>query len=348
MLGSDLTRAPIAAFAAHSSAGPHLPGSAFFAIWQAAYHRFGQWHAHGGAQGLVDALVDRLTSLGGQVRTGALVTRIEAPGAVVRAVHLAGGERLPASTVVTAIDPKTALLELTDPPLGGDAGRALAAAHRSNTVQTLVHLAVTELPPYPNARPGDHNGLQSHVDHLEDLRHGFLAADAGRLPDPPPTYAFTTSALDPTLAPPGHHTVYLACPSAPAVLDGGWPDQQDAFAEQMIDQMDRHAPGFRDTIVGRSVRSPLTMAEELRWPGAHPMVLDISLDQLAFLRPTQALAGHRTPVRGLYVSGAGTAPMAGIAGSPGKAAALAVLADRAGPVPRWRRAGRGRAGTLHS
>lgn len=36
---SDLTRGPVAAFAAHGSAGPHTPGSGFFVLWQAAYHR---------------------------------------------------------------------------------------------------------------------------------------------------------------------------------------------------------------------------------------------------------------------------------------------------------------------
>ena len=70
------------------------------------------------------------------------------------------------------------------------------------------------------------------------------------------------------------------------------------------------------------------MAAELRWPGAHPMYLDRTPDQLGGLRPTAALASHRTPVEGLYISGAGTAPVGGISGSPGRAAARAVLKDR--------------------
>lgn len=41
-LGSDLTPAPISAFAAHSSAGPDVVGGSFYALRQAAYHRFGQ------------------------------------------------------------------------------------------------------------------------------------------------------------------------------------------------------------------------------------------------------------------------------------------------------------------
>ena len=326
-LASDLTRAPVASFAAHSSAGPHAAGSAFYAIWQAAYHRFGQWHAVGGSQGLTDALVRRLESYGGQVRCSAAVTSIVAPDGVARGV-VVDGERLEAKAVVTAMDVQTALLRLLDPPLPGRPGDELRAARRGNAVQMLVHVATDRLPAYPGARPGDWNGLQSHVDTLDELRRGFLAAEARQLPDPAPTYAFTTSALDDTLAPPGQHTVYLACPCAPFDVEGGWAAQGERFAERMLDSVERHAPGFRSTITGMSIRTPAAMAAELAWPGAHPMHLDISLDQLAFLRPTRALGGHRVPgVKGLYVSGAGTAPSGGILGSPGKAAARALLAD---------------------
>lgn len=58
------------------------------------------------------------------------------------------------------------------------------------------------------------------------------------------------------------------------------------------------------------------------------MHLDIALDQLGFFRPTPRLAGHRAPVTGLYLSGAGTAPAGGIAGTPGRLAARALIADQ--------------------
>jgi phytoene dehydrogenase-like protein len=327
-LGSELTRAPIASFAAHSSAGPHAPGGSFYAMWQAAYHRHGQWHARGGAGGLTSALVARLESYGGSVRTGAGVRRIVTGGDRVRGVELYVGERIPAAAVVAAIDPTVSLLGLLDPPLGGLAGRQLAAAHRGNAVQMLVHLAVDRLPAYRGAQPGDHNGLQSHVETVEDLRRGFLAAEAGRLPDPPPTYAFTTSAVDDSLAPAGRHTVYLACPCTPYVVEGGWPAQRDGFAAAMVASMERQAPGFSSTVLGMAIRTPEDMARELHWPGAHPMHLDISLDQLAFLRPTRRLSDHTTPVQGLFISGSGTAPVGGVSGAPGKAAARALLLAR--------------------
>ncbi len=251
---------------------------------------------------------------------------IDARGGAATGVLLEGGERIAASAVVTAIDVQTALLGLLDPPLGGRDGTELAAAHRGNAVQLVVHLATDKLPPYPTARPGDWNGLQFHVDTLDELRRGFVSAEARRVPDPVPTYCFTPSVYDDSLAPQGKHTVYLACPSAPFDVEGGWPEQQEAFADAMVAQVEAHAPGFTDSILARTVRTPTLMAQELRWPGAHPMQLDISLDQLAFLRPTRRLAGHTVPgVDGLFTCGASTAPVGGIAGSSGKAAALQLL-----------------------
>ncbi|MDQ6911018.1 MAG: FAD-dependent oxidoreductase, partial [Actinomycetota bacterium] len=138
---------------------------------------------------------------------------------------------------------------------------------------------------------------------------------------------FTTSAIDESLAPRGHHTMYLACPSAPAEVAGGWPARQAELVERALDIVETRAPGFRASIQGVSAYTPDEMSQGGRWPGAHPMHLDIAMDQLGPLRPTRRLGDHRTPVRGLYVSGAGTNPSGGIVGTPGKRAAMALLKD---------------------
>lgn len=341
-LSSDLTRGPVAAFAAHAGVGPTGAGGALFAFWQAAYHLHGQWHAMGGAQALTDALVKRLGSSGGQLRCSSRVERIESSAGKVRAVVLEGGERIAAETVITAIDPTRALLGILDPPLSGAIGDDLAAVRRGNVVQALVHVGCTSLPQYPGAREGDWSGLQSYVDRLDDLSAAWVASEAGMMPDPLPFYAFTPSAMDPTLAPPGSHTVYLACPAAPARVRGGWPAATGAFVEAALAAVESRAPGWRRSIVGVAPFTPDLMESEGGWPGAHPMHLDIAADQLGFFRPIPALADHRTPVEGLYVSGAGTAPAGGIAGTPGRMAARALLGDHRGGGTR-RRAGRGAA-----
>jgi len=326
-LRSDLTRGPISAFAAHGNVGPNIPGGALFAFWQAAYHLFGQWHAKGGSGALINALIQRLHSYGGRLRTSAPVARIEAPDERVRAVILESGERIETDAVITAIHPKIALLKLLDPPLGGQDGADLASVRTSNVVQSLVHVATDRLPPYPNSIPEDYHGLQSYVDTLEEMSQGFIQAEAGFLPESLPLYAFTPSALDNSLAPEGCHTIYLACPSAPGRIRGGWEQASDTFVQKCLDTMEERAPGFKQTIQGVRAFTPLEMERESRWPLGHPMYLDLSLDQLGSMRPTYRLGNHRTPIAGLYISGAGTNPTGGVAGTPGRLAAHALLAD---------------------
>ncbi|MDB5078647.1 MAG: Beta-carotene ketolase [Chloroflexi bacterium] len=332
-LKSDLTRGPVSAYAAHGSLGPNVPGAAFFTFWQAAFHLYGQWHAIGGSEALVKALVCRLETLGGKVRCQAPVARIEHRAGQVRAVVLENGERLETAAVITAMHPRTALLDLLEPPLTGKIVKEVAALRTSNVVQGLVHVAVDRLPPYPDIRPEDYLGMQSFVDNLDEMTQGFIQAEAGYLPDPLPLYAFTNSSSDPSLTDtPGHHTVYLACPSTPARLKkgglAGWDGPlKEVFLEQSLAGLEARAPGFRDTIRGAAAFTPLEMEKLSRWPLGHPMYLDLSLDQLGLFRPTRSLANHRTPVAGLYLSGAGTAPVGGIAGTPGKKAAMALLKD---------------------
>ena len=195
------------------------------------------------------------------MRCDAEVTRIDTAGGRARAAVLADGERFDADAVVTAMDPKTALLDLADPPLSGRVADDLRATHRSNSVQALVHVAAEGLPPYTGARPGDLNGLQSYVDDVDALSRSFAAADARRLPAAPAAaYAFTTSALDDTLAPPGQHTVYLACPAAPFRIDEGWQRPARGWPRTSSTRSRRGRPAFAT----RSVAS--TSARPPTWP----------------------------------------------------------------------------------
>lgn len=324
---TNRVRGPLAAFAAHASVGPDMPRGALFAFWQAAYHRFGQWHARGGSRALIDALSTRLAAWGGETQCSAPVHRIETSAGRVTGVRLESGERIAANKVVAALDPKLALLEMLDPPLGGIAGRELSRTRRSNVVQAVIHIATSELPPYPRGIEGDWNGLQSFVADTDELRTAWRSADAGEVPERLPLYAFTTSAIDDTLTSAGQHTVYLACPATPFRVRGGWVARRDEFVDQALGRTEEVAPGFRASVQGVAMRSPEDMEAGGRWPGAHPMHLDATADQLGGRRPTRRLAHHRTPVGGLYISGAGTAPSGGILGTPGKLAAATVLAD---------------------
>lgn len=330
-LPSERLRAPIAALAAHATVGPDTPGGSFYAMWQIAYHLSGMWHPRGGSGALADALARRLTALGGTIRTRTDVQRIEVHGGRVAGVTLRSGETLAADRVVAAINPKLTLLELLPAQtLAEQMLRRVRATHISNAVQFVVHVALSRLPAYRDI-PGEDawNGMQAMTRDLGQVSRAFAEAIAGQAPSDPPVYAFTTSAIDGSLAPPGQHTLYLACPAYPARFANGdsWRDRGEAEAERLVEAMTAFVPDLRETILGVRAWTPLDAEESIRLVGGHPMHLDLTVDQLLFLRPLAGLGNYRTPVRGLYLSGAGTNPAGGVLGVPGRNAARAVLGD---------------------
>ncbi len=322
--------AGMAAIAAHGTLGPHTPGAAFFAYWHAAYHRYGNWHAEGGSGALSRSLAKRLESWGGEVRTSARVKRILA-GKQVQGVEIEGGERLQAGKVVAAINPQTALLDL----LGRDRlrpafVRRLESRHRSNAVQFVVHATLDRLPPWPGAPEDVWNGMQSVASSVDQVRDNFLQAEAGLAPSDPAAYVFTPSAIDGTLAPAGKHGAYIACAFYPARFADGstWEQRAEGEAHRLLDAVERRAPGFKASITGLAWRYADIWEREIGLLGGHPMHLDMTLDQLGPFRPLPTWGSHRSPVPGLYLSGAGTAPTGGVSAVPGRAAAKTLLGDR--------------------
>ncbi|MBI3967591.1 MAG: NAD(P)/FAD-dependent oxidoreductase [Chloroflexi bacterium] len=345
---SEAVRAPLAALAAHATVGPDSPGGSLFVLWQAAYHRYGMWHARGGSGMLAKALARRLRSLGGRIRTGAAVQWILVNDGQVRGVELTDGERIESKRIAAAIHPKTALLRLIGREyLSPALTQRLEAVRTSNAVQYVIHVPLEALPVYRglDALPGDprdvFNGMQTVAATVEHVASGFRAAALGLAPAEPAVYAFTPSALDTTLAPPDRHTLYLACPSYPARLaEGSWSERGRPEAERLLAALAAAAPGLRASGDSLSLWTPDDMEREIGLEGAHPMHVDLSIDQLGPLRPLPELADHRTPIRGLYLAAAGSSPTGGVSGVPGRAAARAIVADtERGRGRRWWLAG---------
>jgi phytoene dehydrogenase-like protein len=330
LFATEYARAGIAALAAHGTLGPHTPGAAFFVLWQAAYHRYGNWHARGGSGALSAALRARLDAWGGSVRTGARVARIVATADRARGVELADGERIDAARVIAAINPQTALLDLLGQShLPADLARRIASRHRSNAVQFVVHATLDRLPPWLGAPTDGWNGMQSVAASVEQVRENFLRAEAGIAPTRPAAYVFTPSAIDESVAPAGNHGAYIACASYPARFADGasWHARGEGEAHRLLATIEERAPGFLDGVTGLAWRHAEDWEREIGLLGGHPMHLDLTLDQLGAFRPLAELASHRGPVAGLYLTGAGTYPTGGVSAVPGRSAARAVLKE---------------------
>jgi phytoene dehydrogenase-like protein len=137
------------------------------------------------------------------------------------------------------------------------------------------------------------------------------------------------STVDPSLAPPGKHVASLFCQHFdPELPDGrSWDDVKESAADAIIATVDRHAPNFKKSILARKILSPLDLERDFALIGGDIFHGALTLDQLFSARPVLGYADYRSPVRGLYLCGAGAHPGGGVTGAPGHNAAREILRD---------------------
>jgi phytoene dehydrogenase-like protein len=132
---------------------------------------------------------------------------------------------------------------------------------------------------------------------------------------------------DPSLAPEGKHILTIDVNSQPYRVREGWGAIRERRADQVVSQLERSFPDLSGSILHRQVLSPLDLERVLGITGGHALHGEMTPDQLLFMRPVRGWANYRTPVRGLYLCGAGTHPGGGVTGANGRNAAREVLRD---------------------
>ena len=131
------------------------------------------------------------------------------------------------------------------------------------------------------------------------------------------------------MTPPGKHFMSVFVQYVPpALANGPWtPGQRDAFGETVIGLIEEMAPGFRNLILHKQVRSPWDIENEVGLTEGNIFQGELTLDQLMFNRPIPGFAKYRGPVPGFYMCGSSTHPGGGVMGAPGYNAAREVLRD---------------------
>ena len=95
--------------------------------------------------------------------------------------------------------------------------------------------------------------------------------------------------------------------------------------EVLIDQIERFAPGLRERIVGRAVRTPAEMsAYNANYVGGD-IITGANTPWQTTIRPRLALDPYATGIPGVYICSAATPPGAGVHGMNGANAAASAL-----------------------
>ncbi|WP_067440305.1 phytoene desaturase family protein [Nocardioides jensenii] len=303
---SDEARALFAGMAAHKFGSLTSPLSASVGLMLgAAAHAYGWPVAEGGTESITRALVGRLELTGGRIETGVRVTSYDdlgepdilildtAPDAVVRIM----GDRLPSRT------------------------RRAYRRHRFGPAAFKVDYAIEGDIPWENPEV-----LKAGTVHLggtlEEIVMNEAKVGRGEMPDLPFVLLGQQYLVDPLRSggESGLNPVY-----AYAHVPHAWPG--DA-SESVTAQIERFAPGFRDTVRHVHVRDPAGLqAHNANYVGG-----DISTganDGLQLvMRPRVARNPYSTGVPGVFICSSATPPGAGVHGMGGRNAALSALEER--------------------
>lgn len=172
-----------------------------------------------------------------------------------------------------------------------------------------------------------------------EIEHSESQIAAGRHPARPYCIVTQPGVLDPARAPAGKQTLWGYC----HVPSGSAAD----MADRIEAQVERFAPGFRDLILARSVRTAAQLEQyDPNYVGGDINSGAATVRQ-TLLRPVPRWNPYRTPLRGVYLCSASTPPGGGVHGMCGVAAARTALADLGvlpPPKPRHDRAAAARTG----
>ncbi len=318
-----------------TNAGPRAPGTAYVM----AHHMFGgttgvkgrAGYVRGGMGGLSDALAKAAAHFGATFRTDAEVAEIIVRDGAARGVLLANGERIEAGAVISNADPQRTFLGLVD---GNALSPGFAEDIRRIEMQGVAMKVNCALDALPNfiAIPDDVTPARvSLCPSLDYVEAAWDQAKTGRLSEAPFMTVHMQSAIDPSLAPEGGHTMTCYAQYFPYNLDpalGGWEAQRERAGEIVLDTVADYAPDLRDHIVATEILTPLDLEDRFAMTGGHQFHGDLMTGRLLDYRPAPGCRGARTPIDGLYLCGAGTHPGGCIWGAPGQRAASAVIGDR--------------------
>ena len=316
-------------------ASPYTPGTAYVLL----HHVFGEvngkkgaWgHAIGGMGAISQAMAKAALEKGVDIRTGVSVSEVlvehgEAVGVVTDA-----GDIIRAEKVVSNIHPQLLFQKLVDPKhLPADFNERMTR-YRSGSATFRMNVALSELPKFtclPKA--GDHLTAGIIIaPSLDYMDRAYMDARRDGWSKEPIVEMVISSTLDDTLAPKGKHVASLFCQHVQPTLTGGrsWDDHREEVADLMIATVDRMAPGFKKSVIGRMALSPLDLERKLSLIGGDIFHGQLNLDQLFSARPTLGHGNYRAPIKGLYMCGAGTHPGGGVTGAPGHNAAREILKD---------------------
>jgi phytoene desaturase len=295
--------------------------TSIYALIHKLEQEWGVWFAMGGTGALVKALVKLFTDIGGYIRYDSEVDEIlVSEDGRAYGVRLSTDERLKADVVVCNGDVSQAYLQLIPKRFR----RVNTDAHITKLDHSMSLFVIYFGTDRRYEDLAHHEILMGprYKELVEDIFTRKVLADDFSL------YLHRPTATDPSLAPDGCDSWYVLSPVPHLGADVDWtvvgPRYRDAIMQYLEE---RYMPDLRKHIVTETRIDPLHFRDTLNSHLGSAFSVEPTLLQSAWFRPHN----KSEDVKGLYFTGAGTHPGAGLPGvmSSGKIAARLVAQEMA-------------------
>jgi phytoene dehydrogenase-like protein len=310
-------------------------GTNFMLHYQHANGFLRQRAVSGGIGQLSAALAAAAQAHGAEIRLSKAVDRILLDDDRATGVLLAGGEKIAAKIVISNADPRRTLFGLVGPTNLEPRFMRQVRNIIYRGVTAKMNLALSALPQFNGQTdPAQLAGRIRISPSLEYLERAYDAAKYGAF-SPNPILDMTIPTLpDPALAPEGRHYLSITMQYAPYKLQGGkaaegqsaniWQEERERLGVLILDTLSQYAPDVKSLILHRQVLTPLDWEQSYRLTEGSIHHGQMSLDQLLIMRPISGWSRYSTPIKNLFLCGAGTHPGGGLSGAPGYNAAREV------------------------
>lgn len=326
---SETSRALFAPWVLHTGLGPDSAYSAQMAkVIAFSLEAAGAPIVKGGAGNILRAFRGLIEEHGGEIRTGADVSRIRVEKGRATGVTLADGEEIAAGDVVASVTPDQLYGRLLEQP--SQEAQEETRAFRYGKGNFQMHYAL-ETPPKWKTPGLEKVALVHLTDGVDAVSKASNEAERSVLPEVPTICVGQPTALDPSRAPEGKAILWLQMPEAPRQVkgdaaraidvpaDGSWTEAlREAYADRIEAILAQHIDGFRESVIARRAYSPADLERmNMNLVGGDPYGGSCALDQFFLWRPFKSSVNHRTEMANLWHIGASTHPGPGLGGGSG-------------------------------
>lgn len=316
--------------------GPYQPGTAIgllFHLLSGGEHELQGFSGHvmGGMGAITQALAAAAINFGAEIRTSAPVAQIEVRDGQAYSVVLEDRSEICGRVVLSSADPKRTFLKfLPARELPEDFLFAIRGI-KMDGPSAKVNFVLGEEPHFTGTPAGAtplERTFYTLVPSLEFAERCYDIAKFGEIPEELWVDCVVSSNADSSLAPPGRHILTCFVQYVPYKLrKGNWDENRELLGDRVVKKIAEYAPNVSAAIIARQVLTPLDLERTYGLTEGNIFHGDLRLEQLFFMRPVPGWSQYRTPIRGLYLCGAGAHPGGGVTGAPGRNAAYQVLRD---------------------